>query len=327
VSFVVATAASNLGNVNGTVSSLTYTVFDVAGNQIGQFYSIAEGTITVPTEFSNIGRIEIEANSAAYARVTSVAFQSILAPVAPAEVAPTVIGYTLTDTDGDTANASLTLRVVTNNLFGDAAANTVTGTAGNDRIDGGAGNDTLNGGAGNDIVIGGLGNDTLNGGDGIDELRGGAGNDILNGDNGNDILVGGLGNDTLNGGAGSDVFRWEFADRGNAGSPAVDTVVGFSNALPSAGGDVLDLRDLLQGETLGGAAGGNLTSYLHMSLSGADTLIQISSAGGFASGFNAGAIDQTIVLQGVDLTGAGTRSDLQIIQDLLTRSKLVVDGT
>jgi hypothetical protein len=31
-------------------------------------------------------------------------------------------------------------------------------------------------------------------------------------------------------------------------------------------------------------------------------------------------------LQGVDLTGAGTRSDLQIIQDLLTRSKLVVDG-
>ena len=55
-------------------------MFDVAGNQIGQFYSIAEGTITVPAEFSNIGRIEIEANSAAYARVTSVAFQSILAP-------------------------------------------------------------------------------------------------------------------------------------------------------------------------------------------------------------------------------------------------------
>jgi hypothetical protein len=326
VSFVVASAASNLGNVNGTVSSLTYTVFDVAGNQIGQFYSIAEGTITVPAEFSNIGHIEIEANSAAYARVTSVSFQSILAPAAPAEVAPTVIGYTLTDTDGDTSSASLTLRVVTNNLFGDTAANTITGTAGNDRIDGGAGNDTLNGGAGNDILIGGAGNDTLDGGDGIDELRGGLGNDILTGGNGNDILVGGLGNDTLTGGAGSDVIRWEFADRGSAGTPAVDTVVGFDNALPSAGGDVLDLRDLLQGETLQGGAVGNLTNYMHMTLSGGNTLIQVSSAGGFSSGFNAGAIDQTIVLQGVDLTGAGTRSDLQIIQDLLTRSKLVVDG-
>ena len=327
VSFVVAPAASNLGNVNGTVSSLTYTVFDVAGSQIGQFYSLAEGTVTVPPEFSNIGHIEIEANSAAYARVTSVSFSSILAPaVAPAEVAPTVVGYTLTDTDGDTSSATLTLRVETNNLFGDATANTITGTAGNDRIDGGAGNDTLNGAAGNDILIGGLGNDTLDGGDGIDELRGGAGNDILIGGNGNDILVGGLGNDTLTGGAGSDVFRWEFADRGSAGSPAVDTVTDFNNALPSAGGDVLDLRDLLQGETLAGGAVGNLTNYMHMTLSGGNTVIQLSSAGGFASGFNAGAIDQTIVLQGVDLTSAGTRTDLQIIQDLLTRSKLVVDG-
>ena len=65
---------------------------------------------------------------------------------------------------------------------------------------------------------------------------------------------------------------------------------------------------------------------MHMTLSGGNTVIQLSSAGGFASGFNAGAIDQTIVLQGVDLTSAGTRTDLQIIQDLLTRSKLVVDG-
>ena len=323
---MVASAASNLGNVNGTVSSLTYTVFDVAGNQIGQFYSIAEGTITVPTEFSNIGHVEIEANSAAYARVTSVSFQSVLAPTAPAEVAPTVIGYTLTDTDGDTSSSSLTLRVIENNLFGDSSANTIVGTAGNDRIDGGAGNDTLSGGAGNDILIGGAGNDTLDGGDGNDELRGGLGNDILTGGNGNDILVGGPGNDTLTGGAGSDVFRWEFADRGSAGTPAVDTVTDFNNALPSAGGDVLDLRDLLQGETLQGGAVGNLTNYMHMTLSGGNTLIQVSSAGGFSAGFNAGAIDQTIVLQGVDLTGAGTRSDLQIIQDLLTRSKLVVDG-
>ena len=72
---------------------------------------------------------------------------------------------------------------------------------------------------------------------------------------------------------------------------------------------------------------GNLTNYMHMTLSGGNTVIQLSSQGGFSSGFNAGAIDQTIVLQGVDLTGAGTRTDLQIIQDLLARNKLVVDGT
>jgi surface adhesion protein len=130
----------------------------------------------------------------------------------------------------------------------------------------------------------------------------------------------------LTGGAGTDVFRWELADRGAPGTPAVDTVTDFNNALPAAGGDVLDLRDLLQGESLASGVVGNLTSYIHLTASGSDTVIQLSSGGGFASGFNAGAIDQTVVLQGVDLTSAGTLSDQQIIQDLLTRGKLVVDG-
>jgi surface adhesion protein len=199
----------------------------------------------------------------------------------------------------------------------------MTGTNGNDRMDGGAGNDSLSGGAGNDLLLGNSGNDSLAGGDGIDELRGGAGNDSLNGGNGADVLVGGAGNDSLTGGAGSDVFRWELADRGAAGMPATDTVADFDNA---AGGDVLDLRDLLQGESLQGGAVGNLTNYLHFAQSGGNTVIQISASGGFSSGFNAGAIDQTIVLTGVDVTGAGTRTDQQIIQDLLTRGKLITDG-
>ena len=39
----------------------------------------------------------------------------------------------------------------------------------------------------------------------------------------------------LTGGIGSDVFKWELADRGAKGAPAIDTVTDFSTALPGAG--------------------------------------------------------------------------------------------
>jgi hypothetical protein len=61
---------------------------------------------------------------------------------------------------------------------------------------------------------------------------------------------------------------------------------------------------------------------------GADAVVQVSSNGGFAAGFNAGAIDQSITLQGqwANLTAGGVfSSDQQIIQDLLTKGKLVTD--
>jgi surface adhesion protein len=107
-----------------------------------------------------------------------------------------------------------------------------------------------------------------------------------------------------------------------AGSPAADTVQDFDN---SASGDRLDLRDLLQGETDDAMS---LTNFLHFSQSGSDLVIQVSSAGGFAGGYNAGAVDQTITLQGQwsDITGSGSlSSDQQIIQDLLARGKLITD--
>ncbi|MBT9540724.1 immunoglobulin-like domain-containing protein, partial [Thiobacillus sp.] len=326
VRFVIASAASNLGASGGIVYALTYTVFDVAGNQIGQFYSNLENTVSVPAELGNIGRIEIEANSAASARVTSVSFESVQLNNSAPAIEPVEIGYVLTDSDGDTSAATtLTLNTMANNLFGDASNNTLSGTAGNDRIIGGDGVDTLNGGDGHDILEGGAGNDTLNGGAGIDVLRGGAGNDTLNGGDGNDTLVGGAGNDILIGGLGSDVFRWELADRGVAGTPAADTVQDFNSASAAAGGDRLDLRDLLQGESQDAV---NLTNFLHFSQSGADVVVQVSSNGGFTGGFNAGAADQTITLQGqwADITASGAlSSDQQIIQDLLTKGKLITD--
>jgi surface adhesion protein len=326
VRFVIASGASNLGASGGVVYALTYTVFDVAGNQIGQFYSNQEGTVAVPAELGNIGRIEIEANSAAYARITSVTYESVLLNNSAPAVEPVEVSYVLTDADGDTsAPATLTLNTIGNNLFGDASSNTLTGTAGNDRILGGDGGDTLNGGDGHDILEGGAGNDTLNGGTGIDVLRGGSGNDTLNGGDGNDILTGGAGNDILVGGLGSDVFRWELADRGVAGTPATDTVQDFNSASVAAGGDRLDLRDLLQGETQDAL---NLTNFLHFAQSGADVVVQVSSSGGFSGGFNAGAVDQTITLEGqwADMTASGALgSDQQIIQDMLTKGKLITD--
>ncbi|MFO1219881.1 MAG: immunoglobulin-like domain-containing protein [Burkholderiaceae bacterium] len=309
-------------------ATLTYTVYDVAGNELGQFYSSSEGAVQVPSNFTNIGQVVVEASGTAIAAVRSVSFDAVQLDNAAPAVDPVEIGYTLTDKDGSTSSSTLTVTVLSNTLYGDAGDNVLTGTAADDRIVGGAGNDTLNGGAGADILEGGLGNDTLNGGDGNDLLRGGQGNDVLNGGNGNDVIVGGKGNDTLTGGAGSDVFRWELSDQGTPGAAASDTIADFNVAAKTSGGDVLDLRDLLQGETLAGSATGNLTSYLHFAKVGSDTVIQISSGGGFSGGFNAGAIDQIITLQGVDLTGSGTLStDQQIIQDLLSKQKLLVDGS
>jgi hypothetical protein len=54
--------------------------------------------------------------------------------------------------------------------------------------------------------------------------------------------------------------------------------------------------------------------------------VHISTGGGFVSGYNTGAVDQSIVLQGVDLTNAGAlATDNAVIQDLLTKGKLQAD--
>jgi hypothetical protein len=106
-----------------------------------------------------------------------------------------------------------------------------------------------------------------------------------------------------------------------AGTPAVDTVADFSTAQ----GDKIDLRDLLQGETLAGGAIGNLGNYLFVERVGANTVLHVSSNGGFSSGYSAGAEDQTITLAGIDLTSTGTLTSQQVIQDLLNNNRLTVD--
>ncbi len=200
------------------------------------------------------------------------------------------------------------------------AGNTINGSDSDEIIIGGTTNDILHGGAGNDVLIGGAGSDQLFGDAGADRLEGGDGNDTLNGGSGNDILIGGAGNDVLTGGTGADTFAWQLADKGVAGTPAVDTITDFNN---SASGDKLDLRDLLQGEISQGV-GNNLNDYLHFEHSGADTIVHVSTNGGFHDGYNAANESQTIIMQGVDLMGSMS-TDQQVIQDMITRGKLITD--
>jgi Ca2+-binding RTX toxin-like protein len=346
---------------------VTYTIYHIDGHELGQYTTDANGWITLPGQYSGIGRIDALADTGTAVRIHGVGFTPV-AVQAAAAVPPEEIQYTLTDDNGDTSSATLTLNVVHNDYAGDAGANAITGSTANDNIaglggndtlsglaghdvlQGGAGDDTLDGGADNDVLSGGddndnliggtgndilrgdAGNDTLDGGSGDDRLEGGAGNDVLTGGTGADTLIGGAGNDTLKGNDGlvsdlvSDIFEWSFADAGNKGAPAVDTIADFDTAAAAAGGDVLDLRDLLSGENHD-IATGNLSSYLHFEKSGADTKVHISSTGGFSAGYLSGAEDQMVILEGVDLyaiVGANA-TDQQIIQDLLNKSKLITD--
>ena len=374
VSITINAANSDLGdNGFGGIGALQYSIYDIAGNLLGQFASASLNVITIPTAYSNIGKILIEANSstiagtgstAGSATIQSVTYNKVnvdtVTPIVPEEV----IQYTITSHPTLSApidsSASLTLHTVTNESVGTAGNDTINGTASNDFISGLAGNDTISGGAGNDIIRGGAGDDTimggsgnnqlyggdgndtititgagnnyiygdagndnLTGGGGNDIIRGGTGNDTINGGAGNDLIIGGAGNDTLTGGAGIDTFKWELADKGAVGTPASDTVTDFNVASVALGGDVLDLRDLLVGEnhTVGV---GNLASYMHFEKIGADTIVHLTSSGAYAAGFDATKDIQVITLTAVDLV-TGFANDQAIIQDLLTKNKLITD--
>ncbi|MDC7714382.1 type I secretion C-terminal target domain-containing protein, partial [Vogesella sp. LYT5W] len=189
----------------------------------------------------------------------------------------------------------------------DHAANT-SGIAWADLAHGGSGNDVIHGQAGVDLIYGGSGNDTLLGGSGDDGLRGGAGDDLL---------VGGQGNDVLRGDLGIDTFKWQLGDQGTSSSPARDIVMDFQQG---DNGDILDLKDLLQGESHSGTDVGNLESYLDFAKVGNDTVIDVKA--------DKGSVTQQIVLQNVDLTHnlqGQSLSEADIIKNLLAAGKLHTD--
>ncbi len=210
-------------------------------------------------------------------------------------------------------------------LFGAAGNDRLIGGAGDDTLYGGDGDDLLEGGAGNDVLYGDAGNDTLYGGEGDDVLHGGASNDALYGGGGldtliggegDDLLVGGEGDDLLTGGAGSDTFVW------NAGETGIDTITDFE-----IGVDRLDLADILIGESGDAESIGNLLEHIAISTEGSDTVIRLSADGVFEPGVlpTDDAVDQTIILQGVDLLGEYGGNVEAAILGMLDDGSLSVD--
>ncbi|WP_460234871.1 Ig-like domain-containing protein, partial [Aurantivibrio plasticivorans] len=362
--------------------TVTYTIYALDGvTVLGTENSDSTPFVLSAADYPQIGRVDITADNGSWVRLQTITYDELQsAPVT--NVDPVFVDYTLTDSDGQSDTARLSIYSIDNEITGTAGVDNILGSSDNDAIIGDAGNDTLSGGDGHDnisggegldILVGGLGDDYLSGGTGADDLQGGlgqdhlagdegddlldggqgddvalggdgndqvfggagddrlegnegddqlfggAGNDQLEGGDGDDTLLGGQGDDQLLGGLGVDVFKWSFADNGSEGSPAVDTILDFNSQPASAGGDVLDLRDLLVGESEA-----SLDEFLYFEQQGANTVISISTEGGFGGGFDSNAVDQQIVIEGVDLvTGFADQSAL--IQDLINNGKLITD--
>ena len=157
------------------------------------------------------------------------------------ETAKDTFIYTVTDGNGSTDTATVTITIVGQNIFtgvGTRGSDFIEGTDGNDVINGFSDEDTLFGGAGNDTITGGSSKDTLDGGAGNDVLSGGTNHDFVTGVSGNDTLLGGSGDDTLDGGQDADTLT------GNSGK---DLLVG------GLGADVLIAGN--DDDTLIGGAG------------------------------------------------------------------------
>ncbi|MET0025879.1 MAG: VCBS domain-containing protein, partial [Sedimenticola sp.] len=272
----VANVSLEFYGLTGTYEAFDISVYSTSGSLIGK-YTVGDVATThtenLPSEYSNIARIEIQGGSATEASIRQVSFQAVQVDTTTAQE-PEVIGYTLTDSDGQSDTATLTLGTIHNIFAGTSADDTLSGTVSNDQITGEGGDDTLSGGLGGDILEGGAGDDSLSGGEGGDRLLGGEGIDSLFGDAGDDVLFGGLGDDTLEGGAGEDELSGgEGADtlRGGADADTLEGDAGDDTLEGGAGADLLyggegndiltggDGNDLILGnvgdDTLTGGAG------------------------------------------------------------------------
>lgn len=178
-----------------------------------------------------------------------------------------------------------------------------------------SGDDTFEGTDLNEVVYGLEGND---------QLQGGAGNDVIAGGEGDDVIEGGQGFDALTGGVGADTFTWSLSDASSDG-PSIDIITDFGD-----GDDAINLKDLLVGESNDAET---LSNYLHFETDGDKTTVHISAEGKFAHDAG-GELDansvaenttQIIQLDGVDLTGGGSASDLQVIQNLISNNQLITD--
>jgi trimeric autotransporter adhesin len=215
------------------------------------------------------------------------------------------------------------------NAFGNGGKNVIIGNSENNFIDGLGGDDTMQGGKGDDlyrlsskgdviIEAGGEGTDLVQSGITIDHLAANveniflfgqtaisaSGNDLANkiqgsfgsnhlfGLEGNDTLIGAGGTDTLIGGDGRDSFQ-----RIKVPGEGIDVVADFQ--VSATTGDFLDITDMLtnsKGEDIFTEGSDDLSQFVHVVQSGANTLVQVDANGG-ANGFTT-----VYVLQNVSLT-------------------------
>ncbi|MDA7087730.1 type I secretion C-terminal target domain-containing protein, partial [Pseudomonas sp. SA3-5] len=194
---------------------------------------------------------------------------------------------TATDGDGDSVTSAInsTLYPLASSVEGDDSANVINGTSGVDHLFGYGGDDTLSGLLGNDVLSGGDGEDTL---------------------------IGGLGNDLMSGGAGKDTFVW------NSGDTGIDHITDFTVDTSGVNSDVLDLSQLLVGET---DSGNVLDAYLNFNFAATSTTIDVSATAG-------GPVVQQIVLEGVDLSSGayyGSSDAATVIDGMLGDNALKVD--
>ncbi len=165
------------------------------------------------------------------------------------------------------------------------------------------------------VITGTSGAETLTGGNYTDFIDAQAGNDTLFGGLGPDTLIGGQGSDTMTGGGGQDTFVWKSGD--GFGAPT-DTITDFTKG---SGGDVLNLADLLSGES---QTAQSLDSFLNISYNNTTnaTTIAVDADGGATF-----SVTQNIVLSGVDLTSGGTlNSDQDILTTMINNGNIKTDA-
>ena len=182
--------------------------------------------------------------------------------------------YTGSDLDGDAVSGDFAVAI-------DAGSSSSLIDSTGFLFEGTGSGDSLIGSADGDIIYGYSGDDTLVGG------------------SGHDVLIGGSGNDQLTGGSGADEFAFEPSQSGGT-----DTVVDFN----AAEGDVLDLSDLLVGET-----DATIDNYLVASFDNSTGSTTIEVYQGDANVSGATSI-QTIVVNGdvSDLTSLINNGNLDV---------------
>jgi hypothetical protein len=271
------------GNADGSV-----TVYNMDNGWVVSNINTADG-------FSRLEIENVDTGGQSF-RVTEVTFSTI----ASGEPIDLSFDVDVVDGDGDSAEGTIDVTVLPQQVGTD---------------DG----DLMTAGPSGGNLVGGAGDDTLIGSDETDLLQGGAGDDLIYGGGGSDVIEDGSGNDTVFSGDDADLI--DLADDGEtdvlvytAVSEAGDTVTGFDVAAPNvgaAGGDVIDIAEVLAGGDFGG---GTLQDAID------DGYVTLIDNGGNAEVWvdldgTAGAVESPVLLVTLNGVDIGDLNDNNVVVD------------